>query len=74
MECRIDAGDAAEHLPASPSKITETPGLAAVECVGSLIFRGLRIPPYYDSMIGKLICYGENRDVAIAHEECAAGA
>ncbi|STM17708.1 acetyl-CoA carboxylase [Escherichia coli] len=36
-------------------------------CVGeSHIYAGYTVPPYYDSMIGKLICYGENRDVAIA--------
>ena len=32
----------------------------------SHIYAGYTVPPYYDSMIGKLICYGENRDVAIA--------
>ena len=32
----------------------------------SHIYAGYKVPPYYDSMIGKLICYGENRDVAIA--------
>ena len=32
----------------------------------SHIYAGYTVPPYYDSMIGKLICYGESRDVAIA--------
>ena len=32
----------------------------------SHIYGGYSVPPYYDSMIGKLICHGENRDVAIA--------
>ncbi len=33
--------------------------LAVLECVGSLYDAGYTVPPYYDSMIGKLICYGE---------------
>ncbi|MCV5180462.1 acetyl-CoA carboxylase biotin carboxylase subunit, partial [Escherichia coli] len=32
----------------------------------SHIYAGYTVPPYYDSMIGKLICYGESRDVALA--------
>ncbi|MEW7000287.1 hypothetical protein M5585_05870 [Serratia ureilytica] len=32
----------------------------------SHIYAGYTVPPYYDSMIGKLITFGENRDVAIA--------
>lgn len=34
--------------------------------VDSHIYNGYKVPPYYDSMIGKLICHGETRDVAIA--------
>ncbi|MCK5336531.1 MAG: acetyl-CoA carboxylase biotin carboxylase subunit, partial [Gammaproteobacteria bacterium] len=34
--------------------------------VESHIYAGYTVPPHYDSMIGKLIAYGENRDVAIA--------
>ena len=32
----------------------------------SHLYSGYRVPPYYDSLIGKLITYGENRDIAIA--------
>jgi acetyl-CoA carboxylase biotin carboxylase subunit len=34
--------------------------------VDSHLYSGYRVPPYYDSMIGKVIAYGENRDSAIA--------
>ena len=51
----------------SPGKITRfhAPGGFGVRWE-SHIYAGYTVPPYYDSMIGKLICYGENRDVAIA--------
>ena len=55
VECRINAED--------PN--TFAPGGFGV-CWESHIYAGYTVPPYYDSMIGKLICYGENRDVAIA--------
>lgn len=66
MECRINAEDPNTFLP-SPGKITRfhAPGGFGVRWE-SHIYAGYTVPPYYDSMIGKLICYGENRDVAIA--------
>ncbi|UDG81698.1 Biotin carboxylase [Candidatus Profftia lariciata] len=66
IECRINAEDPDTYLP-SPGKITRfhAPGGFGVRWE-SHIYAGYTIPPYYDSMIGKLICYGENRDVAIA--------
>lgn len=66
VECRINAEDPNTFLP-SPGKITRfhAPCGFGVRWE-SHIYAGYTVPPYYDSMIGKLICYGENRDVAIA--------
>ncbi len=66
IECRINAEDPVRFLP-SPGKIERfhSPGGLGVRW-DSHIYTGYTVPPYYDSMIGKLICYGENRDVAIA--------
>ncbi|EKN3362287.1 acetyl-CoA carboxylase biotin carboxylase subunit [Yersinia ruckeri] len=66
IECRINAEDPNTFLP-SPGKITRfhAPGGFGVRWE-SHIYAGYTVPPYYDSMIGKLITYGENRDVAIS--------
>ncbi|MFM5057246.1 acetyl-CoA carboxylase biotin carboxylase subunit [Aeromonas caviae] len=66
IECRINAEDPATFLP-SPGLIQRfhAPGGLGVRWE-SHIYAGYKVPPCYDSMIGKLICYGENRDVAIA--------
>lgn len=66
IECRINAEDPETFLP-SPGKITRfhAPGGFGVRWE-SHIYAEYTVPPYYDSMIGKLIAYGENRDVAIA--------
>ncbi len=66
IECRINAEDPERFLP-SPGKIERfhPPGGMGVRWE-SHVYSGYTVPPYYDSMIGKLICYGENRDVAIA--------
>ncbi|MGD8558419.1 MAG: acetyl-CoA carboxylase biotin carboxylase subunit [Gammaproteobacteria bacterium] len=66
MECRINAEDPDSFMP-SPGTVTEfhAPGGLGVR-VDSHIYRGYRVPPYYDSMIGKLIVHGESRDEAIA--------
>jgi acetyl-CoA carboxylase biotin carboxylase subunit len=66
VECRINAEDPNTFMPC-PGKITRfhAPGGFGVRWE-SHIYGGYTVPPYYDSMIGKLICYGENRDVAIA--------
>jgi len=66
VECRINAEDPVTFLP-SPGKITRfhAPGGFGVRWE-SHIYSGYTVPPYYDSMIGKLITYGETRDVAIA--------
>lgn len=66
IECRINAEDPDTFIP-SPGKINmfHPPGGLGVRW-DSHIYSGYSIPPYYDSMIGKLITYGESRDVAIA--------
>lgn len=66
IECRINAEDPYKFIP-SPGKITRfhAPGGFGVRWE-SHIYSGYSVPTYYDSMIGKLITYGENRDVAIA--------
>jgi len=66
IECRLNAEDAKTFIP-SPGKIKayHAPGGPGIR-VESHIYAGYTVPPHYDSMIGKLIAYGENRDVAIA--------
>ncbi|WP_392566112.1 acetyl-CoA carboxylase biotin carboxylase subunit [Utexia brackfieldae] len=66
IECRINAEDAKTFMP-SPGKITRfhAPGGFGIRWE-SHIYAGYTVPPHYDSMIGKLIAYGESRDIAIA--------
>ncbi|MBI0005697.1 MULTISPECIES: acetyl-CoA carboxylase biotin carboxylase subunit [Gilliamella] len=66
IECRINAEDPKTFMP-SPGKITRfhAPGGFGIRWE-SHIYAGYAVPPYYDSMIGKLIAYGETREVAIA--------
>lgn len=66
IECRINAEDATTFMP-SPGKITRfhAPGGLGIRWE-SHIYTGYTVPPHYDSMIGKLIAYGENRDIAIS--------
>jgi acetyl-CoA carboxylase biotin carboxylase subunit len=61
IECRINAEDPATFTP-SPGKITyfHPPGGLGVR-VDSGVYQGYVIPPYYDSLIGKLIVHGRNR-------------
>jgi len=65
IECRIAAEDPVTFLP-QPGKITEwmVPGGRNVR-VDSHIYSGYVVPPYYDSMIGKLIVWGRDREKAI---------
>jgi acetyl-CoA carboxylase biotin carboxylase subunit len=66
IECRINAEDAKTFMP-SPGLITlyHAPGGPGIR-IDSHIYSGYRVPPYYDSMIGKLIAHGGDRDAAIA--------
>jgi acetyl-CoA carboxylase biotin carboxylase subunit len=71
LECRINAEDPVTFMP-SPGTITQyhAPGGLGIR-VDSHIYNGYRVPPYYDSMIGKLIAHGETRDAAIARMRTA---
>ncbi len=66
IECRINAEDPKNFMP-SPGTITfyHMPGGPGIR-VDSHLYNGYKVPPYYDSMIGKLIAYGNQRDISIA--------
>jgi acetyl-CoA carboxylase biotin carboxylase subunit len=66
IECRINAEDPTTFLP-SPGRIEHfyAPGGAGIR-LDSHIYSGYSIPPYYDSMIAKLIAHGKDRSTAIA--------
>ena len=73
IECRVNAEDPVSFMP-SPGKIINfhAPGGPGVR-VDSGCYSGITIPPYYDSMIAKLIIYGEDRNTCIARLERALG-
>ncbi len=66
FECRINAEDPKSFLP-SPGKVTtfHAPGGPGIR-VDSHLYDGYTVPPFYDSLIGKIISFGENRQVALA--------
>ena len=66
IECRINAEDPETFMPC-PGTISQyhCPGGPGIR-VDTHIYNGYRIPPYYDSMIGKLIAHGEDRNTALA--------
>lgn len=66
IECRINAEDPRTFVP-SPGKINQfhAPGGYGIR-FDSHIYNGYVVPPFYDSLIGKLITFGENRSTAIA--------
>ena len=65
IECRINAENPAKDFMPNPGQITGyvTPGGFGVR-VDSHVYQDYKIPPYYDSMIGKLICWGRTRNEA----------
>jgi acetyl-CoA carboxylase, biotin carboxylase subunit len=66
IECRINAEDPKGFIPSpGPVKLFHAPGGPGIR-VDSHLYSGYTVPPYYDSLIGKLIAYGEDRDTAIA--------
>jgi acetyl-CoA carboxylase biotin carboxylase subunit len=71
IECRINAEDPWKFTP-SPGRITSwhPPGGPGVR-VDSHAYSGYFVPPNYDSMIGKLICYGDSREQAMARMRIA---
>lgn len=72
IECRINAENPSRNFIPSPGTIER---LHLAGGIGvrwdSHIYTGYPVPPNYDSMIGKLICYGSNRDTAIARMDVA---
>ncbi|MDH5542068.1 MAG: acetyl-CoA carboxylase biotin carboxylase subunit [Nitrospinota bacterium] len=73
IECRINAEDPVTFMP-SAGKVDEVylPGGPGVR-VDTALFNGYRIPPYYDSMIAKVIVLGRDREEAIARMRRAMG-
>ncbi|MFY2845744.1 acetyl-CoA carboxylase biotin carboxylase subunit [Achromobacter ruhlandii] len=71
IECRINAEDPFRFVP-SPGRITNwhTPGGPGVR-IDSHAFNGYFVPPNYDSMIAKVITYGDTRDQALARMRTA---
>jgi len=71
VECRINAEDAYTFRP-SPGRIAvyHPAGGPGVR-IDSHIYDGYVVPPYYDSLIGKLICHAENREAALTRMQNA---
>ena len=63
IECRINAEDPARHFAPSPGQVTiyHAPGGPGVR-IDSHAYAGYMVPPFYDSLLGKLIVYGATRD------------
>jgi len=74
LECRINAEDPAKNFLPSPGKITRCrlPGGFGVR-VDSAAYPGYTIPPYYDSLIAKIIVWGRTREEAIRRMQQALG-
>jgi acetyl-CoA carboxylase biotin carboxylase subunit len=74
MEFRINAEDPDQDFMPSPGEITslEVPGGPGVR-VDSAIYQGYTIPPFYDSLVGKLVVWGLNREEAIKRSGRALG-
>jgi len=71
IECRLNAEDPETFMPC-PGLIEQfhMPGGPGIRCE-THIYNGYKVPPYYDSMIGKLIAHGEDRNSAIARMKTA---
>ena len=74
MEFRVNAEDPDNGFMPSPGVISalEVPGGPGVR-VDSAVYAGYEIPPFYDSMIGKLIVWGRDREEAISRSRRALG-
>jgi acetyl-CoA carboxylase biotin carboxylase subunit len=71
IECRINAEDPKTFMP-SPGRVdTWHPAGGPGVRIDSHMYSGYTVPPFYDSMIGKLIVWGETRDAAIARMQNA---
>ncbi len=73
IECRINAEDPKKFTP-SPGKVTQfhQPGGPGIR-VDTHLYNGYTVPPYYDSMIGKVIAHGNSRKSAINRMRTALG-
>lgn len=71
IECRINAEDPYKLIPCA-GRITQyhVPGGPGIR-VDSHVYHNYTVPPHYDSLIGKVIAYGDNRDQAIARMRIA---
>jgi len=71
IECRINAEDPKTFMP-SPGLVTlwHAPGGPGIR-VESHVYSGYKVPPFYDSMIGKVIAHGNDRQTAIARMRTA---
>ncbi len=67
IECRINAEDSTNSFMPSPGRVSAVhfPGGAGVR-IDSHVFQGYVVPIYYDSLLAKVICWGQDRDEAIA--------
>jgi len=67
IECRINAEDPDRNFMPSPGRISEIrlPGGPGVR-MDTMLYPGYTVPPYYDSLLGKLIVHAEDRPAAIA--------
>jgi len=74
IECRINAEDPRRGFAPSPGLLGEVhfPGGPGVR-VDSHVFSGYVVPPNYDSLLAKLICWGRDRDEALARMRRALG-
>ncbi len=72
MECRINAEDPDKNFAPRPGRIKSytVPGGPGVR-VDSAAYAGWEVPPFYDSMVGKLICWGRDREEAMLRMERA---
>jgi acetyl-CoA carboxylase biotin carboxylase subunit len=72
IECRVNAEDPARNFQPSPGRIDvfHPPGGPGVR-LDTHVYTGYSVPPYYDSLLAKLICQGRDRDEAIRRMQIA---
>ncbi len=72
IECRINAEDAQNNFAPAAGSVTKVvfPGGPGIR-VDTHLYAGAVIPPYYDSMMAKVVAFGDTRDLAIARMERA---
>jgi len=72
IECRINAEDPQNHFAPAAGTVSKVvfPGGPGIR-VDTHLYAGATIPPYYDSMIAKVVAFGDTREIAIARMERA---